>query len=45
VAGQKNLTAKTQNEELTLEMMNATEEERLGCVAGILGDVTVYILT
>jgi 2Fe-2S ferredoxin len=32
VAGEKNLTAKTQNEELTLEMMNAREEERLGCV-------------
>ena len=43
VAGEKNLTAKTQNEELTLEMMNAREEERLGCVTHILGDVTVYI--
>jgi CDP-4-dehydro-6-deoxyglucose reductase len=43
VAGKENLTAKTQNEELTLEMMNAGEEERLGCVARILGDVTVYI--
>jgi len=45
VAGQENLTAKTQNEELTLEMMNAGEEERLGCIARILGDVTVYIPT
>lgn len=43
VAGQKNLSAKTQNEELTLEMMNAGEEERLGCIARILGDVTVEI--
>ena len=43
VAGQENLTAKTQNEELTLEMMNAGEGERLGCVAGIFGDVTIYI--
>jgi len=45
VAGQENLTEKTQNEELTLEMMNATEEERLGCIARILGDVTVDIPT
>jgi uncharacterized 2Fe-2S/4Fe-4S cluster protein (DUF4445 family) len=45
VAGQENLTAKAQNEELTLEMMNAGEEERLGCIARILGDVTVYIPT
>jgi uncharacterized 2Fe-2S/4Fe-4S cluster protein (DUF4445 family) len=45
VAGQENLTAKTQNEELTLEMMNAGDEERLGCIARILGDVTVYIPT
>lgn len=45
MAGQENLTAKTQNEELTLEMMNAGEEERLGCIARILGDVTVYIPT
>lgn len=43
VAGQENLTEKTQNEELTLEMMNATEEERLACVARILGDVTLDI--
>ena len=45
VAGLANLTAKTQNEELTLEMMNAREEERLACIACILGDVTVYIPT
>lgn len=43
VAGQKNLSMKTQNEELTLEMMQTREEERLGCVARILGDVTVEI--
>lgn len=43
VAGQDNLSGKTQNEELTLEMMQAGEEERLGCVARILGDVTVEI--
>jgi len=45
VAGQENLTAKTQNEELTLEIMNARKQERLGCVTHILGDVTVYVPT
>ena len=45
VDGLANLTAKTQNEELTLEMMNAREEERLACIAYILGHVTVYIPT
>jgi len=37
------LSAKTENEELTLEMMNAGSDERLGCVARVLGDVTLQI--
>jgi hypothetical protein len=28
---------------LTLEMMNAGPDERLGCVARVLGDVTVEL--
>ena len=43
VSGKENLSAKTENEELTLEMMNVGPEERLGCVARILGDVTVEL--
>jgi ferredoxin len=43
VSGKENLSAKTENEELTLEMMNGGQEERLGCVARILGDVTVEL--
>lgn len=41
--GQKNLSEKDENEELTLEMMSAGPEDRLGCVARVLGDVTVEI--
>ena len=41
--GKEHLSEKTENEELTLEMMNAGPNERLGCVAQILGDVTVQI--
>jgi len=44
VAGTEHLSEKTENEELTLEMMNAGPDERLGCVARILGDVTVKLL-
>lgn len=43
LAGQANLSEKTENEELTLGMLNASSAERLGCVARILGDVTVEI--
>jgi hypothetical protein len=37
------LSEKTDNEELTLEMIQAGADERLGCVARILGDVTVEL--
>ena len=43
LAGQKNLSEKNENEELTLGMLNANPDDRLGCVARILGDVTVEI--
>jgi len=43
VSGKDNLSAKTENEELTLEMMNGGPDDRLGCVARILGDVTVEL--
>ena len=43
VSGKEHLSAKTENEELTLEMMNAGPDERLGCVAQVLGDVTVEL--
>ena len=34
LAGKEHLSEKTDNEELTLEIMNAGPNERLGCVAG-----------
>ena len=43
LSGQEQLSEKTDNEELTLEMMNAAPDERLGCVSRILGDVTVEL--
>jgi ferredoxin, 2Fe-2S len=43
LSGKENLSEKTDNEELTLEMMKAAPNERLGCVAGVLGDVTVEL--
>ena len=43
LSGKEHLSEKTENEELTLEMMNAGPDERLGCVARILGDVTVEL--
>lgn len=43
LAGQKNLSEKNENEEMTLAMMNAGTDDRLGCVACIQGDVTVEI--
>lgn len=42
-SGRENLSAKTQNEELTLTMLNAGPDDRLGCVAQILGEVVVEI--
>lgn len=43
LSGTEHLSEKTENEELTLEMMNAGPNDRLGCVARILGDVTVEL--
>jgi 2Fe-2S ferredoxin len=43
LTGRDNLSDKNENEELTLDMLNAGPNERLGCVAKILGDVTVEI--
>ncbi|HEY7560222.1 MAG TPA: 2Fe-2S iron-sulfur cluster-binding protein [Candidatus Binatia bacterium] len=43
LSGNDHLSEKTENEELTLEMMNAGPDERLGCVARVLGDVTVEL--
>lgn len=43
VSGQDRLSDKSENEDLTLEMMNCGPDERLGCVARILGDVVVEI--
>lgn len=43
LSGKEQLSEKTDNEELTLEMMKAGPEERLGCVARILGDVIVEL--
>ena len=43
LSGEANLSDKTDNEELTLEMMNAGPNERLACVARIAGDVTVEL--
>jgi len=44
VDGNEHLSEKTDNEELTLEMMNAGADERLACVAKILGDVAVRLM-
>jgi ferredoxin len=43
LSGSAHLSDKLDNEELTLTMMNASPEERLGCVAKIHGDVVVEI--
>ena len=43
LTGKENLSEKNDNEELTLEMMNAGPEDRLACVARITGDVTVEL--
>lgn len=41
--GCDNLSEKTDNEELTLEMINAGSGDRLACAARILGDVVIEI--
>ena len=43
IAGQENLSPLGENEELTLSMLDAGPDERLGCVAKVLGDVVVEI--
>ncbi len=43
LAGRQSLSEKNENEEMTLAMMNAGPDDRLGCVARILGDVTIEI--
>jgi len=45
VKGAENLSEKTDNEDLTLETMDAAEGSRLCCMAKVLGDVVVEILT
>lgn len=44
LSGTDRLSEKDENEELTLEMMNAGPDERLACVARIAGDVTVQVI-
>ncbi len=41
--GMDNLSAVEDNEDLTLGMLDSGPDQRLGCVARILGDVTVEI--
>jgi adenylate cyclase len=43
LSGGEHLSEKTDNEELTLEMMNAAPEDRLACVARVMGDVTIEL--
>ena len=43
IAGQENLSPLDDNEELTLSMLDSDPDERLGCVAKVLGDVIVEI--
>jgi ferredoxin len=44
LSGKDHLSEKNENEELTLEMMNAGPDERLACVARVVGDVTVQVI-
>ena len=44
LSGKEQLSEKNENEELTLEMMNAGPDDRLACVARIVGDVTVQVI-
>jgi ferredoxin len=41
--GAENLSGKTEAEDLTLETMDAGPDDRLCCMAKVLGDVTVEI--
>jgi 2Fe-2S ferredoxin len=43
LSGKENLSEVADNEELTLEMMQAAADDRLGCTAKIHGDVIVEI--
>ena len=43
VRGQEQLSEKSDDEELTLGMINAGADDRLACVARVLGDVVVEI--
>jgi 2Fe-2S ferredoxin len=43
LTGSGHLSEKLDNEDLTLTMMNAGPDDRLGCVAKIHGDVVVEI--
>jgi ferredoxin len=43
IAGNEHLSEKDDNEELTLTMLNAAPDNRLACVARILGAVVVEI--
>jgi len=44
ISGKDQLSEKNENEELTLEMMNAGPDDRLACVARVVGDVTVQVI-
>jgi ferredoxin len=44
LSGKEQLSEKNENEELTLEMMNAGPDDRLACVARVVGDVTVQVI-
>jgi len=44
LSGAEHLSDKTDNEELTLEMMNAGPDDRLACVARIIGDVIIGVI-
>ncbi|MDC0033148.1 (2Fe-2S)-binding protein [Alphaproteobacteria bacterium] len=45
IEGAENLSEKSDNEDLTLETMDAAEGSRLCCMAKVLGDVVVEIGT
>ena len=43
LSGKEHLSEKSDNEELTLDMMNGGPDDRLACVARVLGDVTIEL--
>ena len=43
LSGHENLSEKGDNEDLTLSMLNSSADDRLGCVAQVLGEVVVEI--